>query len=88
MDKNKLRELKQSINDTVFPLVLGGNGDPEERFSVLLNVIRIGNADEAVYQQAYEIANKVEDENVKLRLMNELITEIDFALEDDNVEEE
>jgi hypothetical protein len=84
MNKEQLLALRQQITDTLSPLILDGDGSPEERVDFLMNIVRLGNADQAIYAKTFETINQLQDVSQKTNLLLELLSEVesDIALSD------
>lgn len=81
MNKEALLELRKQINDSLLPLVLSADGDPQERADLLLGMIETGNHDEAVFKKAFEVVNAIEDPTQKSENLFRLLGEVESSLQ-------
>ena len=80
MNKDELVELRQKIIDESLPEIMGSMGNPEEKASLLLNLIRSGRQDMNLYKQAFDSINVIEDKNIKVSSMLDLLSLIDLSI--------
>ncbi|MDR2336508.1 MAG: hypothetical protein LBE03_00165 [Candidatus Nomurabacteria bacterium] len=80
MDTNKLKELKSKISEIMQPIALEPSGDPVVDFDLLMNIIRVGNANNDIYQKAFDAASSIKDRSAKMNALLDLMTEIDITL--------
>lgn len=80
MTNEELKTLRDKIITDITPLVVENAGDGVDRFSLLLRVIQGGNANQEIYQHAYESAHKIEDSKDRLQALLSLLDEVDIDL--------
>lgn len=84
MNKDQMIALRQKISNDVKPLVLEGlKGDPDG-FDVIMRLIRSGDANEDLFNRAYESAKAIEDNEIKLNALMDLLDELDFEINKTN----
>jgi hypothetical protein len=81
MNKQTLLELRKEVSDNLLPLVLESEGPAEDRIELVMNMIRMGNADESLYRRAFDTIMTVEDKNQKAAFLFELLSEIESEIE-------
>ena len=83
MQKQQLLELRGKIVKRAQAIVLDGTGSTEERFQVLMNIIRSGDADFDILTKTYELAETIENDDAKLSALLDILFEIDAQLSGD-----
>jgi hypothetical protein len=84
--KNELLELRAQIVAQTKKLAVEGNGSPEARLQILMEVIRSGESSVDMYKSVYEIMQQLPGDDDKMNGMLDLLFEIDkgIAVEDDS----
>ncbi|MFZ3009700.1 MAG: hypothetical protein WA030_01610 [Candidatus Microsaccharimonas sp.] len=77
----ELEALRQKILGDVVPLIIDGADTGSDKFSLILRLIQSGNADQAMYQKAYDSATAIEDSGERLEAMMSLLDEIEIELD-------
>jgi len=83
MNKDSLLELRKQIVQSAQELALNGAGAPESRLQVLLELIRSRDASQEVYNQAFELAKRQDDDDAKLNGLLDLLFELDQVIAGD-----
>lgn len=81
MDREHLIVVRQRILDSLLPLIMDGDGEPAERFSLIVSAIRAGAGTDELYDKAFEIANAIEDAGDKRAALYELLGEVEADME-------
>lgn len=81
MDKQQLLDLRQKIVDLAMPIVMDNDGSPEEKASLMLDIIRAGSADNSLYSKTFEAIQKIEDKDVKVGLLLDFLSEVESGIE-------
>lgn len=79
--QQQLLSLRAKIVESALPLILDGNGAPEERFDFLLNIIRAGSANGELFTKAYELAMSIEQPDQKLPALLGLLEEVQYGID-------
>jgi len=77
----QLEALRRKILGDVVPLIIDGADTGSDKFSLILRLIQSGNADQAMYQKAYDSAAAIEDSGDRLEAMMSLLDEIEIELD-------
>lgn len=77
----QLEALRRKILGDVVPLIIDGADTGSDKFSLILRLIQSGNADQAMYQKAYDSAAAIEDSSDRLEAMMALLDEIEIELD-------
>ena len=88
MDQDQLLNLRAKIVDSALDLILKGTGEPSERFTFLLSIIRTGRSDKALLTKAYELASSIEDEDTRLSALLDLLDEVQFDIDRNGSDED
>lgn len=78
METQELKDIRAKILSDITPLVLESQGQPADRFELLLRIAQSGNATTAIYRQAYDSASAIEPADERLRALLALLDEVDF----------
>lgn len=82
MDKGKLIELREKIVSESLPSVMEQLGDKESRFNMILKVIQAGTANNPeLLNEAFGLANSIEDKDVKVDALMRLLDEVNFQID-------
>ena len=84
MQKDQLLELRRKIVQTAQDIALHGEGTPEERLQVLLDVVRSGDASIDVLTKVYELSGEIESDDEKLTALLDLLYEVDVKISQEN----
>lgn len=81
MDKQQqLLEVKRNILDSLVPLVIESDGDPNERADTVLSIIELGNASVELFNKALEIITRIEDTSIKTDFLMRLLGNVQSEL--------
>lgn len=79
MTNDQLQQLRARILSDVVPLVVSSS-DEIEKFDITLRLIQSGSASQELYQQAYESAKSIPDDQEKLGALMALLDEVELDL--------
>jgi hypothetical protein len=82
MNKEQLLELRGKIVNSAQELALNGQGSPEDRLQLLLNIIRGGEPTYDVLSKAYELTSQIDNDDGKLTALLDVLYEVDAKLGD------
>lgn len=81
MNREHLVAMRQQVLDLLLPLIMNGEGEPTERFSLIISAIRAGAGTDDLYNKAFEVANSIEDAEEKRMALYDLLGEIEADID-------
>ena len=77
MDQTGLVSLRKQIVNQMQQMAFDGDGEPNARLQIMLEMMRSDSATTDMFPKAYEVAQQIEDSDEKMNAMLDLIFEID-----------
>ena len=81
MNKDHLTSVRQQILDSLLPLIMNDNGDPAERFSLIVSAIKAGAGTDELYDKALEVAGAIENEEDRRVALYDLLGEVEADID-------
>jgi|GEM_PF-1086731 len=79
-NNNELLDLRNRIITDTKQLALAGQGDPQERLQVIMEMIKGGDSNPELFTAAYDLIAKISVDDDRLQESLNLLFEIDQAL--------
>lgn len=77
---NELLDLRNKIITDTKQLALSGQGDPQERLQVIMEMIKGGDSNPELFTAAYDLIGKIPADDDRLQESLNLLFEVDQAL--------
>ena len=76
-NEDTIENVKRQAFDALVPLVDQIEGEPEQKFGVIMNALRVSHND-ALLQKAFDIAQQIPDTGIRAEALIDIINEANY----------